>query len=99
MKIEKKPRGGGGACAQTKVILDIRQGKQVMASKGYVEEYTKAGTAVVLCLTQPWHGSGQVIKGVRTAFASVTTAVACQDKGLHFTGLVKTAAQTFPHVF
>lgn len=49
------------ACAQTKVILDIRQGKQVMASKGYVEEYTKAGTAVVLRLTQPWHGL-EVIK-------------------------------------
>lgn len=66
-----------------------------MASKEYVEEYTKAGTAVVLRLTQPWHGSGQAING-DTAFASVTTAMVCRDKGLHFTRLVKTATQIFP---
>ena len=66
-----------------------------MASKEYVEEYTKAGTAIVRSLTQPWHGSGRVING-DSAFASITTAMACPDKGLNFTGLVKTATQMFP---
>ena len=31
-----------------------------------------------------------------TVFASGTTAIACRDKGLHFTGLVKTATTMFP---
>ena len=98
-KIKRKPKGVGtelkdAACAQTKVI-QIQEGKQVMVSKEYVEEYTKAGTAVVLRLTQPWHGSGQAING-DAAFASVTTAMVCRDKGLHFTRLVKTATQIFP---
>ena len=95
-KIERKPKGVGttkgvgtelkdAACAQTKIILalEIQEGKQVMASKEYVEEYTKAGTAVVLRLTQPWHGSGRVINS-DFAFASITTAMACPDKGLHW---------------
>ena len=67
----------------------------MMASKEYVKEYTKADIAVVLRLTQPWHGSGWVING-DSAFASITTAMACRDKGLHFTGLVKTATQIIP---
>ena len=59
-KIERKPKGVGtelkdAACAQTKVILalEIQEGKQAMG-KLYVEEYTKAGTAIVLRLTN--HG-------------------------------------------
>ena len=85
------------ACAETKVIiaLQIQEGREAMASKEYVDQYTKAGTAVVLRLTQPWHGSGRVVNG-DSAFASVTTAMACQDKGLHFTGLVKKATTMFP---
>ncbi|KAL5475048.1 hypothetical protein EMCRGX_G027096 [Ephydatia muelleri] len=60
-----KPKGVGvelkdAACAETKVIiaLQIQEGREAMASKEYVDQYTKAGTAVVLRLTQPWHGSG-----------------------------------------
>ena len=101
-KIERKPKGVGAelkdaVCAQTKVIiaLEIQEGKEAMASKDNVNEYTKAGTATVLRLTKPWHGSRRVING-DSAFASVTTAMACRDKGLHFTGLVKTATKMFP---
>ena len=100
--IERKPKGVGvelkdAACAETKVIitLEIQEGRKAMASKEYVDQYTKAGTAVVLHLTQPWHGSGHVVNG-DSAFACVTTAMACWDKGLHFTGLVKTATTMFP---
>ena len=53
-----------------------------MASKEYVEEYTKSGTAIVQRLTLSWHGSGRLINS-DFAFASITSAMACRDKGLH----------------
>ena len=37
---------------------------------------TKAGTAVVLCLTKPWHGDSACVVNGEPAFASVTTAMA-----------------------
>ena len=89
-KIERKPKGvrtelKDAACAQTKAViaLEIREGKEAMALKDYASEYTKAGTATVLRLTKPWHGSGCVING-DSAFASVTTAVikACSSLDL-----------------
>ena len=36
-----------GACAQTKALQEIQEGREAMASKGYVDQYTNAGTAVV----------------------------------------------------
>eukprot|EP00731_Ephydatia_muelleri_P006913 Em0003g1161a len=57
-------------------------------------ESKKAGTAQVLRLTKPWHGTGRAVYA-DSAFASVTTAIACRQKGLHFTGLVKTATTKF----
>ena len=59
-----------------------------------MDVYKKAGTAQVLRLTKPWHGTGRAVYA-DSAFASVTTAIACRQKGLHFTGLVKTATTKF----
>ena len=66
-----------------------------MANKAYVPEYKFAGTAQLLRLTKPWHGSGRA-RCADSAFASVTTAIACRKNGMHFTGLVKTAARMYP---
>ena len=63
-----------------------------------MDVYKKAGTAQVLRLTKPWHGTGRAVY-TDSAFASVTTAIACRQKGLHFTGLVKTATTKFPKKF
>ena len=66
-----------------------------MATKKFMQEWKKAGTAHVLRLTEPWHGSGKIFNA-DSAFASVKMAEACRKYGLHFTGLVKTATTKFP---
>ena len=95
-RIDRKPKGVGCeikncADADTKVMLqlEIQEGAEIMCTREYVADYKLAGTAQVLRLTKPWHGSG-------TAFASITTALACRKHGLHFTGLVKTATKFYP---
>eukprot|EP00731_Ephydatia_muelleri_P002247 Em0001g2247a len=99
---ERKPKGVGCelkncADADTKIILqlEIQEGASIMANKEYVAEYKLAGTAQLLRLTKPWHGSGRAISA-DSAFASVTTAIACRKNGMHFTGLVKTATRMYP---
>ena len=101
-RIERKPKGVGCelkdcADADTKVILqlEIQEGADVMADMEYMAEYKLVGTAQLLRLTKPWHGSGRAVSA-DSAFASVATAVACRKNGLHFTGLVKTATQMYP---
>ena len=100
--IEREPKGVGCelkncADADTKIILqlEIQEGASIMANKEYIAEYKLAGTAQLLCLTEPWNGSERVISADST-FASVTTAIACMKNGMHFTGLVKTATQMYP---
>ena len=85
------------ADADTKIVLqlEIQEGAEVMNTKEYMSEYKLAGTALLLRLNKPWHGSGRAIS-TDSAFASVTTAVACRKNGMHFTGLVKTATRMFP---
>ena len=75
--------------------LEIQEGAEIMCTREYVADYKLAGTAQVLRLTKPWHGSGRAISA-DSAFASVTTALACRKHGLHFTGLVKTAMKFYP---
>ena len=100
--IDRKPKGVGCeikncAVADTKVMLqlEIQEGAEIMCTREYVADYKLAGTAQVLRLTKPWHGSGRAISA-DSAFASVTTALACRKHGLHFTGLVKTAMKFYP---
>ena len=101
-RIDRKPKGVGCeikncADADTKVMLqlEVLEGAEIMATKEYVADYKLAGTAQVLRLSKPWHGSGRAISA-DSAFASVTTALACRKNGLHFTGLVKMATKFYP---
>eukprot|EP00731_Ephydatia_muelleri_P017495 Em0010g593a len=101
-RIDRKPKEVGCeikncADADTKVMLqlEIQEGAEIMCTREYVADYKLAGTAQVLRLTKPWHGSGRAISA-DLAFASVTSALACRKHGLHFTGLVKTATKFYP---
>ena len=80
--IERKPKGVG---------CELKN----MATKGYVAEYKLAGTAQLLRLTKLWHGSRRAVNA-DSAFASVTTAIACRKNGMDFTGLVKAATRMYP---
>lgn len=84
--------------AETQIMLRmvIMEGKQVMDRRN-AQEYPrkKAGTAMVLRLTEPWHGSFRQVVG-DSYFASVECAVECKKKDLYFTGLVKTSSKMFP---
>ena len=104
-KIDRKLKGvdtelKDAADAESKAIIqiEIQEGKEEMNKKECMDVYKKAGTAQVLRLTKPWHGTGRAAYA-DSAFASVTTAIACHQKGLHFTGLVKTATTKFPKKF
>eukprot|EP00731_Ephydatia_muelleri_P025580 Em0017g663a len=46
-----------------------KEGKEEMATQKYMQEWKKAGTAQVLRLTEPGHGSGRVINA-DSAFAA-----------------------------
>ena len=51
------------ADADTKIFLqlEIQEGADIRSSKEYMSEYKLAGTALLLRLTKPWHGSGRAI--------------------------------------
>ena len=64
--IERKHKGVGcelkdNANADTKAILqlEIQEGADVMDIKEYLADYKLVGTAQLLRLTNPWHGSGK----------------------------------------
>jgi hypothetical protein len=52
-------------------------------------------TALALRLTKPFFSSNRHVVG-DSAFASVATAIALRKRGLHFSGIVKTASRSFP---
>ena len=100
-KIPRKPQGVGGelkdiADVASNLLLRIElvEGKDVMRAKEFAVEYG-AGTSTCLRLTRPWWGSNRLVCG-DSAFASVKTSLALRQRGLHFTGLVKTAHSRFP---
>ena len=103
-KIARKPKGVGleikDVCdVKTNILLrlEIVEEKEAMSAKEFASEFG-AGTSVCLRLCKPWLGSDRIVCG-DSAFASVKTAVALQKRGLHFTGLVKTAHRKFPKQF
>ena len=53
------------------------------------------GTAVTLRLLQPWLYTNRVVYA-DSLFALVHTAEALYDKGMRFTGVVKTATKKYP---
>ena len=52
-----------------KVIIQIQKGKKEMYKEEYMDVYKKAGTAQVLHLIKPWHGTGRAVYAY-SAFAS-----------------------------
>ena len=67
-----------------------------MDKKENMDVYKEAGTAQILQLTKPWHGTERAVYA-DFAFASVTdyTAIAY----LHLTGLVKSSTTKSPNRF
>jgi len=76
-----------------KLAIEIQEGKQRMTQK----EFSAFGASTAWCLrlSKPWWHSDRLVVG-DSAFASVQTAVELRSRGLHFTGLVKTAHSKFP---
>ena len=72
----------------------IQEGKHRNATLEFEDKYQHT-TACCMRLAKPWFGSGRVIAG-DSWFASVQSAVAHQDHGLHAILLVKTATAGFP---
>jgi hypothetical protein len=85
--------------AQTRITLrlELQEGKEAMRSKQFADRYN-SGTSILLRLVSPWFHSGRMVVG-DSAFASVEAAIACHDRGIHFSGLVKTATRRFPMAY
>ena len=100
-KVARKPEGVGAemkslACGETGILLklDIMEGKEANQRKDYAQLYGE-GTAVTLRLTQEYYGTGRVFHA-DSAFSSVKTLLALQERGLHFMGMVKNSTQRVP---
>jgi hypothetical protein len=75
--------------------LEIMAPKEEIQKREFTRDYG-AGTALLLCLSKPWKGSGHIMVA-DSAFASVKSAVMLKRmNGLYFLGLVKTAYREFP---
>lgn len=84
----------GDALSGILLRMEICEGAAAMKFKPYAADWG-ATTACTLRLFEPWFGSGRVCAG-DSWFASVKTARALLDNGLHFIGDVKTATSLFP---
>ena len=100
-KIARKPVGVGLeirniCCATTGILmgLELQKGKGHM---GALDEnkLLGSGTASIIRLSKPFHGSGRTVCA-DSAFASVKTAAQLHRVGLRFIGLVKTATKQYP---
>ena len=103
-KIVRKPEGVGAelksmACGSTGILLklDIMEGKDANRRKSFSAEFGE-GTAVVLRLCSSLFGSGRIVHA-DSAFSSVKTLLALEQKGLYFQGMVKTAHKEYPMGF
>ena len=100
-KVARKPEGVGAkmkslACGETGILLklDIMEEKETNHIKDYAQLYGE-GTAVTLRLTQEYYGTGQVVHA-DSAFSSVNTFLALQERGLHFMWNGKNSTQRVP---
>ena len=84
------------ACALSGLMLrmEICEGKAAHAAQEHTAELGVT-TATTMRLCKPWFGSERVVYG-DSWFASVKTAEALLNNGLHFVGDVKTATRRFP---
>lgn len=101
IKIKRKPKGIGceaktlaDADSNIMIRIELNEGKDLMSRKKWQAELG-AGTATILRLTEPWHGTGRIIVA-DSWFASVKTALELEKRGLFFIGIVKTATKQFP---
>ena len=77
--------------------LELMEGKSPCEAKEFATELG-AGTSTCLRLSRPWWGTNRILCG-DSAFASLKTAVQLRKRGLHFSGVVKTAYLHFPLKF
>ena len=80
------------------IFVEIQEGKEAMSKKEFVQQDFPTGTSFMLRATKAWQGTGRVVLG-DSAFATVLTAVSLKNKGLYFSGHVKTASRFFPKNF
>jgi hypothetical protein len=106
-KIIRKPTPVGCeiktlSCATSNILLtlELQEDKAAMSSKQFVGQYSSAGTSAIIRLAKAANvcNTSKVIVA-DSAFASVKTARACLEHGLHFIGLVKTAHSLYPKKF
>ena len=90
-------------CALSGILLGIEicKGKETHKDLEFFKEKSPFdgaeyghGTATTLRLSKPWHGTQRVVGG-DSWFASVKTAEALAQRGMHFVGDVKTATRRF----
>jgi hypothetical protein len=100
-KIARKPQGVGLeirniCCGETGILLrlELQEGKDKMRTLEH-SAALGSGTSSTVRLCLPWQGTRRVVVG-DSAFGSVKTARELHKRGLHFTGLVKTASREFP---
>ena len=102
--LTRNPKKPHPVAIESKILVDgttgivlaaeVMEGKSLMAGKEYVAVYG-ATTACVLRLTKlHWNSRRRVLGD--SWFSSVRCASALHIRGLHFTGVVKTAYQRFP---
>ena len=99
-RIDRKPKGVGCeikncADADTKVMLHLKYKKERRSCVLENMLLTTSLQELRKYFASPSPGMG-VGGPLDSAFASVTTALACRKHGLHFTGLVKTATKFYP---
>ena len=101
MKIKRKSKGVGREVktladvdSGIMVNLEINEGKETM-NKNRRQQESGGGTATTLHLSEPWCGSGCIIRG-DSRFASVKNSLELCHKRIFFTGIVKTAYTKFP---
>jgi hypothetical protein len=103
-KILRKPESVGMevknmCCCTTGIMMamELVAGKTEMRQREWAAEHG-AGTSLLLRLTKGIQTSGRIVVA-DSAFASVKSAVALKEKGLHFMGLVKTAHRECPKAY
>ena len=100
-KIVRKSEGVGAelkamACGSTGILLklDIMEGKGANHLKPFSAEFGES-TAVVLRLCSSLFGTGRIVHA-DSAFSSVKTLLALEERGLYFQGMVKDAHKEYP---
>lgn len=100
--IDRKPENGceiqDAACGRSGLTLQLRivtSAADQHANMTAEELAGSHGTAVLMRLLRPWAGTDRIVCA-DSYFASVATALALNEVGLRFTGVIKNAHRRFP---